>query len=144
MSGRAGGGGGNGVAATTSFPVSGIMPPAPPAARLQSQKNSTNPKIATHSSGNLLPISVPPVLPPSQTPFWPPMSCLRLFHKDNLLTSGVSGNSRSHPFPGMKASDSLPEFAISEAGIRNWKIVTYLRLPITIASSTILTAISTT
>ena len=50
VSGRAGGGGGNGVAATTSFPVSGIMPPAPPAARLQSQKNSTNPKIATHSS----------------------------------------------------------------------------------------------
>ena len=38
----------------------------------------------------------------------------------------MSGNSRSHPFPGMKASDSLPEFAISEAGTGNWKIVTYI------------------
>ena len=119
VSGRAGGGGGNGVAATTSFPVSGIMPPAPPAAPSSIPNNSTNPKIATYSYGNLLPISVPPVLPPSQTPFWPPMSCLRLFHTDNLLTSGVSGNSRSHPFPGMKASDSLPEFVISEADIGN-------------------------
>ena len=94
MSGRAGGGGGNGVAATTSFPVSGIMPPAPPADPSSIPKNSTNPKIATHSSGNLLPISVPHVMLPS------------LFHKDVLLTSGVSGNSRSHPFPRMKASDS--------------------------------------
>ena len=120
VSGRAGGGGGNGVAATTSFPVSGIMPPAPPAAL------SSIPK-KFHQSKNCHPFIW-------QSPTHISATCTAtfanaflathvmlpsLFHKDNLLTSGVSGNFRSHPFPRMKASDSLPEFVISEADIGN-------------------------